>query len=77
MFIEVAIAKFRSHTGAYTDHHLSTGDRIVITRNGRPLYALVSLADFERLEKVDENREEFLEARHEERMREFRMLKGG
>lgn len=76
MFIEVPIGKYRSQTGAITDHHLSTGDRIVITRNGRALYALVSMADLKRLEEVDTDREEFLEARHEDRMREFRMLKG-
>ena len=77
MFIKTHISKFRQNISAYLDHHLSTGDRIIVARNGRELGAFVSMKDFRALEEVEKNREEFAEQRHVARMREFRMLKEG
>ena len=77
MFIECPLGRFRAELRPWLDHHLATADRLVLTRHGRPVAALVSIKDLDALEKVEKNREEFLEQRHAERMREYRMLKDG
>ena len=77
MFIEIPVSKFRRNISAWLDHKMVTGDRIVLTRHGRELGAIVSMKDLRALEEVERNREEFLEQRHAARMREFRMLKDG
>jgi len=75
MFIEVLSNEFRTRFRAYMDHHLATGDRILVTRHGEPVGAWVSQRDFKRLEEADNNREEFLEHQHQTRMRDYRMLR--
>ncbi|WP_172982769.1 type II toxin-antitoxin system Phd/YefM family antitoxin [Roseovarius bejariae] len=75
MFIEVLSNEFRTRFRAYLDHHLTTGDRILVTRHGEPVGAWVSHRDFERLEDADNSREEFLEQQHQQRMRDYRMLR--
>jgi prevent-host-death family protein len=75
MFIEVLSNEFRTRFRAYMDHHLTTGDRILVTRHGEPVGAWVSHRDFKRLEDADNSREEFLEHQHQQRMRDYRMLR--
>ncbi|MHA7850475.1 type II toxin-antitoxin system Phd/YefM family antitoxin [Roseovarius sp.] len=77
MVIEVSSDKLRSQLSAHVDHLLATGERLILTRHGRSVAALVRMKDLEALESVDQNREIFLEQRHAERMREFRMLRDG
>ena len=77
MFTELPITRFRAQLRPWLDHQPASGDRLVLTRHGQPIGALVSMKDFNALEEVERNREEFLEERHAERMREFRALKAG
>ncbi len=77
MYSEIPSDKFRSGFRAHLDHLHTTGERIVITRHGREIAALVSVKDLRALERVEANREEFIEARHHARMREYRALKEG
>ena len=77
MVIEVSSDRLRSQLAAHVDHLLATGERLILTRHGRSVAALVRMKDLEALEAVEQNRELFLEQRHAERMREFRMLRDG
>jgi antitoxin (DNA-binding transcriptional repressor) of toxin-antitoxin stability system len=77
MVIEVSSDRLRSQLAAHVDHLLATGERLILTRHGRSVAALVRMKDLEALESVEQNRELFLEQRHAERMREFRMLRDG
>ncbi|EDM70281.1 hypothetical protein RAZWK3B_06312 [Roseobacter sp. AzwK-3b] len=77
MVIEVSSDRLRSQLSAHVDHLLATGERLILTRHGRSVAALVRMADLAALESVEQNREIFLEQRHAERMREFRMLRDG
>lgn len=77
MVIEVSSDRLRSQLAAHVDHLLTTGERLILTRHGRSVAALVRMKDLEALESVEQNRELFLEQRHAERMREFRMLRDG
>ena len=77
MFATTTSAEFRS---ALSDHLLrvmGTGERLLITRNGRDAAALVSVRDLEALEEVERRREDMVRLRHERRMEEFRALKEG
>lgn len=75
MYTTVNAAKLRRSLRAYLDHVMITGDRVLIIRHGKDLAALVTVEDFDALEKVSNSREEFMEARHKSKMAEFRMLK--
>ncbi len=75
MYIEVSALRLRDNMRTYIDHMIATGDRVMITRYGRPVAALVSPADLEALEKVENNREVFLQTRHEAQLEEFRTMK--
>ena len=75
MYIEVSSSRMRKNFSACLHHHLSTGDRILITRYGRGMAAMVSAKDLQALEQVENNREEFLEWQSERQLREFRGLK--
>jgi len=77
MVIEVSSDRLRSQLSAHVDHLLATGERLILTRHGRSVAALVQMKDLAALESVEQNREVFLEQRHAERMREFRMLRDG
>lgn len=77
MVIEVSSDRLRSQLAAHVDHLLATGERLILMRHGRSVAALVRMKDLEALESVEQNRELFLEQRHAERMREFRMLRDG
>lgn len=77
MYIEELSSNVRNGLCAYMDHLKATGERVLITRYGQGIAALVSVEDLKALEWVEQNREEFLEARHHAKMREFRALKEG
>ncbi len=77
MVIEVSSDRLRSQLSAHVDHLLATGERLILTRHGRSVAALVQMKDLAALESVEQNREVFLEQRHAERMREFRLLRDG
>jgi len=75
MYIEINTTEFRKPIKSYLGHHLTTGDRILVTRHGDPVGVWVSHRDFKRLEEADNSREEFLEQQHQVRMRDYRMLR--
>ncbi len=75
MYIEANSIRLRENLRSYLDHMLSTGDRVLITRHGKPVAALVSPKDLNALEKVENNREIFMQNRHDAKMREFRAMK--
>ena len=75
MYIEAKSDKLRANLRSYIDHVIATGDRVLITRHGKEIAALVSTKDFEALETVENNREIFLENRHDAKMQEFRVMK--
>ena len=75
MYIEAQSDKLRKNLRDYIDHVMATGDRVLITRHGKEMVALVSAKDFEALEQVAKNREMFLENRHDAKMQEFRAMK--
>jgi prevent-host-death family protein len=50
---EVAIAEVKSRLSEYAARSAFGGERIVITRRGKPLAALVSLNDLADLEQLD------------------------
>ncbi|WP_120499320.1 type II toxin-antitoxin system Phd/YefM family antitoxin [Roseovarius sp. EL26] len=75
MSAEVNCQKLRNNWRGYLDHVASTGTRVVITRHGQAVAALVSLRDLRALEEVDQGREEFMEARHQERMKAYRRMR--
>ena len=77
MYIEAKTNRLRKDLRAYLDHVMATGDRVLITRHGKEVAALVTARDFEALEKAQNNREALMEMRHEAKMREFRALKEG
>ena len=77
MYIEANSSELRDKLRAYLDHVAATGDRVLITRYNGEMAALVSVRDFELLEKVENGREEFLEHRHAQQMEEFRRMKAG
>lgn len=53
------------------------GPRLLIMRNGKDTAALVRVQDLMALERVELEREELMEARHQKMMEEFRKLKEG
>lgn len=71
MSAKVNSGELRGNWQAYLDHVTTTGARVVITRHGEPVAALVGLQDLRALEEVEQGREEFLESRHQERMKEY------
>ena len=75
MYIDANAAHLRHNLRAYLDHVAATGDRVLILRHGKELAALVPVSDFNALEKVSNSREDYLNARHESRMKEFRIMK--
>ena len=49
MFIEAKTDRLRTNLRTYLDHVVTTGDRVVISRHGQEVAALVSLRDFKAL----------------------------
>ena len=77
MYRTLTSAQFRSHLSHCLTHVSITGGRLLLTRNGADVAAMVSVTDLDRLEEVDNHTEEMMEARHLRMMAQWRRLKEG
>ena len=77
MYAEITCLHLRDNLRQTVDRLMTTGERVMVTRHGKPVAALVSPRDLEALEEAANNRELFLRARQEAQLREFRALKEG
>ena len=77
MYQEISISMVRTKIRQVVDEYLDDGHRLMITRNGRPVAALVSPHDLKALEKADGSRMEFHEQMQLAQLREIRWLKEG
>lgn len=75
LYTAIASLDFRNRLSQSLNHVMSTGARLLITRNGKDAAALVTVRDLDALERVERNREDLMQVRHEVMMREFRALK--
>jgi prevent-host-death family protein len=50
---ELAVQDFRENLADHLERAAFKGERFVVTRNGKPRAALVSIEDLERLEQLD------------------------
>jgi prevent-host-death family protein len=50
---EIPVTQARAELAELVNRVVYGGERIVMTRHGKPLAAIVSAADFERLEQLD------------------------
>lgn len=53
MAYEIPVTQARAELADLINRVVYGGERVVVTRHGKPLVALVSAADLERLEKLD------------------------
>ncbi|MFI0509650.1 type II toxin-antitoxin system Phd/YefM family antitoxin [Streptomyces sp. WSLK1-5] len=58
MAYEIPVTQARAELADLINRVVYGGERVVVTRHGKPLVALVSAADLERLEKLGEPVEE-------------------
>ncbi|MEV7069360.1 type II toxin-antitoxin system Phd/YefM family antitoxin [Streptomyces sp. NPDC091972] len=58
MAYEIPVTQARAELADLINRVVYGGERVVVTRHGKPLVALVSAADLERLEKLQESLEE-------------------
>ncbi|MER5505761.1 type II toxin-antitoxin system Phd/YefM family antitoxin [Streptomyces sp. NPDC002766] len=58
MAYEIPVTQARAELADLINRVVYGGERVVVTRHGKPLVALVSAADLERLEKLQEPDEE-------------------
>jgi prevent-host-death family protein len=56
MHVRTSSRKLRENWRAFLDHVTATDDRLVVTRHGQPVAALVSLGDLQVLEAAEEGR---------------------
>ncbi len=75
MYSETTCQNLRDDLRRHLDHMTASGSRLLITRHGKPVAALVSPHDLEALEKVDNTRETLLRARQDAQLREFQEMK--
>ncbi|MFH9086429.1 prevent-host-death protein [Streptomyces sp. Ru62] len=54
MAYEIPVTQARAELAELINRVVYGGERVVVTRHGKPLVALVSAADLERLEALDE-----------------------
>jgi prevent-host-death family protein len=54
MAYEIPVTQARAELADLINRVVYGGERVVVTRHGKPLVALVSAADLERLEKLQE-----------------------
>ncbi|MET7287319.1 type II toxin-antitoxin system Phd/YefM family antitoxin [Streptomyces sp. NPDC005573] len=54
MAYEIPVTQARAELADLINRVVYGGERVVVTRHGRPLVALVSAADLERLDALDE-----------------------
>lgn len=74
---DIPISELRARLSHYAHQVNVRGVRVLVTLHGQEMFALVPPRDLHRLDRVDRSNEKMLEARHEARMREFRMMKDG
>ncbi|MFF2506479.1 type II toxin-antitoxin system Phd/YefM family antitoxin [Streptomyces sp. NPDC058067] len=58
MAYEIPVTQARAELADLINRVVYGGERVVVTRHGKPLVALVSAADLERLEGMDEPADE-------------------
>ncbi|MFE2964254.1 type II toxin-antitoxin system Phd/YefM family antitoxin [Streptomyces sp. NPDC059340] len=58
MAYEIPVTQARAELADLINRVVYGGERVVVTRHGKPLVALVSAADLERLEELPESTEE-------------------
>ncbi|MGW4568811.1 type II toxin-antitoxin system Phd/YefM family antitoxin [Streptomyces sp. NPDC004561] len=58
MAYEIPVTQARAELADLINRVVYGGERVVVTRHGKPLVALVSAADLERLDALDELAEE-------------------
>ncbi|MEU6844540.1 type II toxin-antitoxin system Phd/YefM family antitoxin [Streptomyces sp. NPDC046716] len=58
MAYEIPVTQARAELAELINRVVYGGERVVVTRHGKPLVALVSAADLERLEKMGSQAEE-------------------
>ncbi|MFJ1609572.1 type II toxin-antitoxin system Phd/YefM family antitoxin [Streptomyces sp. NPDC088253] len=58
MAYEIPVTQARAELADLINRVVYGGERVVVTRHGKPLVALVSAADLERLEELPETAEE-------------------
>ncbi|ANP53499.1 prevent-host-death family protein [Streptomyces griseochromogenes] len=58
MAYEIPVTQARAELADLINRVVYGGERVVVTRHGKPLVALVSAADLERLDALDESAEE-------------------
>ncbi len=58
MAYEIPVTQARAELADLINRVVYGGERVVVTRHGKPLVALVSAADLERLEELQEAAEE-------------------
>lgn len=58
MAYEIPVTQARAELADLINRVVYGGERVVVTRHGKPLVALVSAADLERLEQAQEGAEE-------------------
>jgi prevent-host-death family protein len=58
MAYEIPVTQARAELADLINRVVYGGERVVVTRHGKPLVALVSAADLERLDALDEQAEE-------------------
>ncbi|KKK74854.1 hypothetical protein LCGC14_2879600 [marine sediment metagenome] len=50
----ISITDLRPHLSEYADNVCFRGDRLIIERNGKPAFAMVSVEDVEAIEALEE-----------------------
>ncbi|MER5515333.1 type II toxin-antitoxin system Phd/YefM family antitoxin [Streptomyces sp. NPDC002763] len=58
MAYEIPVTQARAELAELINRVVYGGERVVVTRHGKPLVALVSAADLERLEELSESAED-------------------
>lgn len=69
MTYEIPVTRARAELAELINRVVYGGERVVVTRHGKPLVALVSAADLERLQQLAGDLEEAAEAPEEEVVR--------
>ncbi|MDN0200244.1 type II toxin-antitoxin system Phd/YefM family antitoxin [Streptomyces sp. S.PNR 29] len=57
MAYEIPVTQARAELADLINRVVYGGERVVVTRHGKPLVALVSAADLERLDQLEESKE--------------------
>ena len=75
MYKETTCQNLRDDLRHHLDHVMASGRRLLVTRHGKPVAALVSPHELEALERVENTRETLLRARQDAQLREFQEMK--